>query len=143
MKKRGRFNECRLIAPFPRSDNASINGSDALLVVRVQLNISQRTQVSSTPTSTQTKPPTSVSIMSSSGFDNAWNTYVCGSSNSSSCSNGSIMKALGNNNSGSSTKSWGGSSSANLSGSSFGTGSSGFNNAWGAYTGTSGSSSAW
>ena len=82
-------------------------------------------------------------IMSSSGFDNAWNTYVYGN-NSNSCSS-STMKAYGNNSgSSSSTKSWGSStSSSNMAGSSFGSGSSGFNNAWNAYTGGSSGSSAW
>ena len=81
-------------------------------------------------------------IMSSSGFDNAWSTYVYGN-NSNSCSSSSTMKAFGNNSS-SSTKSWGSSNSnANMAGSSFGSGSSGFNNAWNAYAGGSSGSSAW
>ena len=42
-------------------------------------------------------------IMSSSGFDNAWSTYVY-SNNSNSCSNSGNMKAFGNSSS-SSTKS--------------------------------------
>ena len=81
-------------------------------------------------------------IMSSSGFDNAWSTYVYGN-NSNSCSSSSTMKAFGNNSS-SSTKSWGSSnSSANMAGSSFGSGSSGFNNAWNTYASGSSGSSAW
>ena len=49
MKKRRRCNECRLIARFPLDDTTSINALDAMLRARVQIQISQRTQVSSTP----------------------------------------------------------------------------------------------
>ena len=83
----------------------------------------------------KTKHPIEVSIMSSPGFDNAWSTYVSGNNGggSGSNSNSSIMKALGSNNNNSSSNSWGKSNSANPAGSSYGSGSSGFNNAWGAY----------
>lgn len=57
MKKRSRCNECRLITPFPLNDATSIYGSDIVLSARVQLQISPRTQVSSTPTSSPTKQP--------------------------------------------------------------------------------------
>ena len=84
---------------------------------------------------------TTTIIMSSSGFDNAWSTYVYGN-NGSSCNSTTTMKAYGN--SSSSTKSWGSSnSSSNMAGSSFGSGSSGFNNAWNAYASGSSGSSAW
>ena len=86
---------------------------------------------------------TTSNIMSSSGFDNAWSTYVYGNNGNSCSSSGSSMKAFGNNSS-SSTKSWGSSnSSANMAGSSFGSGSSGFNNAWNTYASGSSGSSAW
>ena len=111
MKKRRRCNECRLIARFPLDDTTSINALDAMLRARVQIQISQRTQVSSTPIFTQTKYLIAV-IMS-------WE------------SNSSIMKALGTSNNSSSTNSVG--SSSNPAGSSYGTGSSGFNNAWKAF----------
>ena len=142
MKKRRRCNECRLIAPFPLKDATSIYGSDIVLSARVQLQISLRTQVSSLIDSPIHTDKTTSIIMSSSGFDNAWSTYVCGN-NGNSCSSGSTMKTFGNNSS-SSTKSWGSSnSSSNMAGSSFGSGSSGFNNAWNAYAGSSSGSSAW
>ena len=71
--------------------------------------------------------------MSSAGF---WSTNISGGNGNSTCStNSSIMKALGGGNSSSSTtSSFGSSKPGNPAGSSYGSGSKGFNNAWGAYS---------
>ena len=86
MKRRGRCDECRVIALFPVGVTTIINAPDVMLETTVQIRIPQRTQDSSTPksisfimrsgsndsNSSGSNPSGSAFGTGSSGFNKSW-----------------------------------------------------------------------